>query len=161
MRILNFDEVSLCYSTKKEPRWCRLHRWVWAPRCSLRRGVWTHRCRLHRQVRIPRCSLHRWVQIIDVAYTEDSTKKFFSQKLTGVCYTGESGLTGVGYTGESRLPGVAYTGESLVQPSRPASALKGTIHLKSRLWVLSTGYWEGILVLNIFLTWLLLIDSPV
>jgi hypothetical protein len=79
-----------------------------------------------------------------VAYTEDSTKKFFSQKLTGVGYTGESGLTGVGYTGESgltgvgytgesRLPGVAYTGESLVQPSRPASALKGTIHLKSRL----------------------------
>jgi hypothetical protein len=62
-----------------------------------------------------------------VAYTEDSTKKFFSQKLTGIGYTGESGLTGVGYTGESRLPGVAYTGESLVQPSRPASALKGTM----------------------------------
>jgi hypothetical protein len=29
------------------------------------------------------------------------------------------------------------------------------------LWVLSTSYWEEILVLNIFLTWLLLIDSPV
>jgi hypothetical protein len=96
MRILNFDEFLLCYSTKKEP---------------------------------PRCSLHRWVQIISVAYTEDSTKKFFSQKLTGV-----------GYTGESRLPGVAYTGESRVQPSRSASALKGTIPLKRRLWV-SVKYW--------------------
>jgi hypothetical protein len=73
-----------------------------------------------------------------VAYTEDSTKMFFPQKITGVGYTGESGLlgvgytgesglTGVGYTGESRLPGVAYTGESLVQPSRPANALKGTV----------------------------------
>jgi hypothetical protein len=39
----------------------------------------------------------------------------------------ESGLTGVGYTSESRRRGVAYTGESLVQPSRPANALKGTI----------------------------------
>ncbi len=91
-----------------------------------------------------------------MAYTEDSTKKYLSQKLTGVGYTGESGLagvltgvgytesglagvgytgesglTGVGYTGESRLPGVAYTGESLVQPSRPASALKGTVPFKS------------------------------
>ncbi len=150
MRISNFDEVSLCYSTKKEPRRCRLHRWVRTPRCSLCREVWTHRCRLHRQVRTPRCSLHRWVQIIGVAYTEDSTKNFFSQKLAGVGYTGESGLTGVG-----------YTGESLVQPSRPASALKGTFPFKSRLWVLSTGYWEEILELNIFLTWLLLIDSPV
>ncbi len=151
MRILNFDEFSLCYSTKKEPRRCRLHRWVWTPLCSLRGGVWTHRCRLQRQVRTPRCSLHRWVQIIGMAYTEDSTKKFFSQKLTGVGYTGESGLTGVGYTGESglpgvgyagesRLPSVAYTGESWVQPSRSASALKGTTPLKSRLWVLSTGY---------------------
>ncbi len=125
MRILNFDEFSLCYSTKKE------HRWVYTPRCSLRRGVWTHRCKLHRQVRTP-----------GVAYTgeyrEDSTKKNFSQKLTGVGYTGESGLsgvgytgesglTGVGYTGESRLPDIAYTGESLVQPSMPASAPKGTI----------------------------------
>jgi hypothetical protein len=73
-----------------------------------------------------------------VAYTEDSTKNFFSQKITGVGFTGESGLLGVGYTGESgligvgytsesRLPGVLYTGESLVQPSRPANALKGTV----------------------------------
>jgi hypothetical protein len=73
-----------------------------------------------------------------VAYTEDSTKFFFSQKITGVGYTGESGLLGVGYTGESgltgvgntgeyRLPGVAYTNESLFQPSRPANALKGTV----------------------------------
>jgi hypothetical protein len=73
-----------------------------------------------------------------MAYTGDFTKKNLSQKLTGVGYTGKSGLpgvgytgefglTGVGYTGESRLPGVAYTGESLVQPSRPASVLKGTI----------------------------------
>ncbi len=73
-----------------------------------------------------------------MAYIEDSTKIFFSQELTGVGYTeesgftgvgytGEAGLTGVGYTGESRLPGVAYTDESLVQPSRPANALKGTI----------------------------------
>jgi hypothetical protein len=73
-----------------------------------------------------------------VAYTEDSTKKFFSQKITGVGYTGdsgllgvgytgESGLTGVGYTGESRLFGVAYTGESLFQPSKPANALKETV----------------------------------
>ncbi len=139
MRILNFDEFSLCYSTKKEAR----------------------QCRLHRQVRTPRCSLHRWVHIIGVAYTEDFTNKFFSQKftgvgysresgLTGVGYTGESGLPGVGYTGESRFPGVAYTGESWVQPSRSANALKGTIPLKSRLWVLSTGYWEEILVLKIF-----------
>jgi hypothetical protein len=73
-----------------------------------------------------------------VAYTEDSTKMFFPQKITGVGYigesellgvgyTGESGLTGVGYTGESRLPSVADTGESLVQSSRPANALKGTV----------------------------------
>jgi hypothetical protein len=73
-----------------------------------------------------------------VAYTEDSTKNFFPQKITGVGYTGKSGLLGVGYTGksgltgagytsESRLPGVAYTGESLVDPSRPANALKGTV----------------------------------
>jgi hypothetical protein len=46
-----------------------------------------------------------------VAYTEDSTKKFFSQKLTGVGYTGKSGLPGVSYTGKFGLPGVAYTGE--------------------------------------------------
>jgi hypothetical protein len=79
-----------------------------------------------------------------VAYTEDFTKNFFSQKIidigyTGesgllcVGYTGESGLTSVGYTGESRLPGVAYTSESLVQPSRPANALKETVPEKSRL----------------------------
>jgi hypothetical protein len=107
------------------------------------------------------CSLHRGL-----------CKNFFSQKLTGVGYTGESGLTGVGYTGESgltgvgytgesRLPGVAYTGESLVQPSRLANALKGTIPQKSSLGVLSTGYLEDILVLKIFLTWFFLIDSPV
>jgi hypothetical protein len=46
-----------------------------------------------------------------MAYTEDCTK-FFSHKNT----------PGVGYTGESGL-----TGESLVQPSRPANALKGKI----------------------------------
>jgi hypothetical protein len=51
-----------------------------------------------------------------VAYTEESTKNFFSLKITGV-----------GYIGESRLPGVAYTGESLVQLSRPANALKETV----------------------------------
>ncbi len=73
-----------------------------------------------------------------MASTEDSTKKFFSQKITGVGYTGESellgvgytgesGLTSVGYTGESRLPSVAYTSESLIQPSRPAIALKETV----------------------------------
>jgi hypothetical protein len=73
-----------------------------------------------------------------VAYTDDSTKMFFTQKITGigytgesgllgVGYTGESGLTGVGYTGKSRLPSVAYTDESLVQPSRPANALKETV----------------------------------
>ncbi len=105
MGVLNFGKFSLCYSTKKET---------------------------------PRCSLHRGLQIFSVAYTEDSTKKNFPQKITGVGYTGESGLlgvgytggsglTGVGYTGESRLPCVAYTGESLVQPSRPANALKGTV----------------------------------
>jgi hypothetical protein len=47
-----------------------------------------------------------------VAYSEDSTKVFFPQKITGVGYTGESGLLGVGYTGESGLTGVGYTGES-------------------------------------------------
>ncbi len=62
----------------------------------------------------------------------------FSQKLDGVGYTGESGFSGVNYTGESglagvgytcksRLPAVGYTSESLVQTSRPANALKGTI----------------------------------
>jgi hypothetical protein len=66
-----------------------------------------------------------------VAYKEDSTKFVFSQKITGIGYTVESGLLGVGYTGESRLPGVAYTGESLVQPLRPASALKGVLLKKS------------------------------
>ncbi len=77
-----------------------------------------------------------------MTYTEDSTKIFFSQELTSVGTTRESGLTSVGYTGvsgltdvgyisESRLPGVAYTGESLVQPSRPANALKGTIPEKA------------------------------
>jgi hypothetical protein len=46
-----------------------------------------------------------------VTYTEDSTKKIFSQKISGLGYTGESGILGVGYIGESGLPGVAYTGE--------------------------------------------------
>ncbi len=69
--------------------------------------------------------------------TQWTPQKKFSQKLTAVAYTGESGLTGVGYTGESgitsvgytgesRLTGVAYTGESLVQSSI-FNALKGTI----------------------------------
>jgi hypothetical protein len=44
-----------------------------------------------------------------VAYREDSTKKFFPQKITGIGYTGESGLAGVAYTGESRLAVVDYT----------------------------------------------------
>jgi hypothetical protein len=35
----------------------------------------------------------------------------------------------------------------LVQPSIPANALKGIIS-KSRLWVLSAGYWEEILFLT-------------
>jgi hypothetical protein len=142
MRILNFDEFSLSYSTRTETHRCRLHQWVWIPQCSLRRRVWTHRCRLHRQVQSTRCSLHRWVQIIRVAYTVDSTNIFFSQELTGVGYTGKSGLTGVGYTresglngvgytGESRLPSVAYIGEPLIQPSGPANALKGTIPKKA------------------------------
>ncbi len=43
MGVLNFGEFSLCFSTIKETRLCRLHRWVWTPWCSLRRGVWTHR----------------------------------------------------------------------------------------------------------------------
>jgi hypothetical protein len=85
-----------------------------------------------------------------VAYTEDSTQNFCSQKITGVGYTGESGLlgvgytgesglTGVGYTGESRLPGVAYTDESLAQPSRSANALKETVPLKKQ--IVSVKYW--------------------
>jgi hypothetical protein len=57
-----------------------------------------------------------YVQIIGVAYIEDSTKKFFLQKINSIGYTGESGLLGIG-----------YTVESLVQPSRPANALKGTV----------------------------------
>ncbi len=59
-------------------------------------------------------------EITDIGYTGESG-------FLGVGYTGESGLTGVGYTGESRLPVVAYTSESLVQPSRPANALKGPV----------------------------------
>ncbi len=35
MRILNFDEFSLCHSSKKETLQCRLHWQVWTPRCSL------------------------------------------------------------------------------------------------------------------------------
>jgi hypothetical protein len=65
-------------------------------------------------------------------------QNFFSLELTGIGYTGESGLTGVAYTSESglngvgntgknRLPSVAYTGESLVQPSRPTNAHERTI----------------------------------
>ncbi len=137
LEVLN-GEFSLCYSTNRKAHRCRLHRWVWTPRCSLRRGVWTHRCRLHRQVRTPRCSLHRGVQILSVAYTEDSTKNFFPQKITGVGYTGGVWTPryrlhrGV-WTHWCRLhrrvqtPGVDYTGESLVQPSRPVNALKGTV----------------------------------
>jgi hypothetical protein len=63
-------------------------------------------------------------KLADVGYTGESG-------ISGVGDTDESGLTGVGYTGESRLYGVAYTNESLVQPSRPANALKGTIPHKS------------------------------
>ncbi len=71
-----------------------------------------------------------------------------------IAYAGESRLTGVGYTGKSGLSDVIYTGEtdhqcglhrgvhkslvltktlgeSLVQPSRPANALKGTTPQKS------------------------------
>ncbi len=62
------------------------------------------------------CGLHRGLQ-----------KIYFLQKITGKGYTGESGLHGVGYAGESGLSVVAYTGESLVQHSRPANALKGTV----------------------------------
>jgi hypothetical protein len=75
-----------------------------------------HQCGLHR-------GIHKIVfsqKITGVGYTGESG-------LLGIGYTGESGLTGVGYTGESRFPVVAYTGESLVQPSRPANALKGTV----------------------------------
>jgi hypothetical protein len=88
-----------------------------------------------------------------------------SQKIGGAGYTRESGFSsigytceskviGVGYTNEFRLYGVAYTAESLVQTSRPAIALKGTIPQKIKLGVLmlSTGYWEEILVLKIVLT---------
>ncbi len=75
IRILNFTEFSRCYSTIKEPRRCRLHRWVWTPLCSIRRGVWTHRCRLHRQVWTPRCSLHRWARS-PVRPTQRSSQKF-------------------------------------------------------------------------------------
>ncbi len=73
------------------------------------------------------CGLHRGLhniffsqKITSVGYTGES-------RLLSVGYTGESGLTGVSYTGESRLSGVAYTRESLVQPSRHANALKGTV----------------------------------
>jgi hypothetical protein len=70
-------------------------------------------------------------QITQVAYTGEFTKILFSHKLAGVGYTGKSGLSGAGYTGDSRLPSIAYTGDLLVQPSRPANALKGTIPQKS------------------------------
>jgi hypothetical protein len=66
-----------------------------------------------------------------VAYTGESTQILFSQTLTGVGYTEETGLASVGYTIESRLSGVAYTGESLLQPSRPANVIKETIPQKS------------------------------
>jgi hypothetical protein len=72
-------------------------------------------------------------KLVGVSYTRKSG-------LTSVGYTGESGLTNVGYTGESRLSGVAYTDESLVQPSRPVNALKGTVPQKAVceciVWVL-------------------------
>jgi hypothetical protein len=44
-----------------------------------------------------------------VAYTDDSTKIFFSLKITVIGYSGESGLLGVGYTRESGSTGVGYT----------------------------------------------------
>jgi hypothetical protein len=56
MRILNFDEFSLCYSTKKE----------------------TCRCRLHKSGLLS-VAYARESGLIGVAYTEDSTT-FFSHK---------------------------------------------------------------------------------
>ncbi len=88
-------------------------------RCSLWRGVWTLRCGLHRGLHTNFFSQ----KLTGVGYTRESG-------LTGVGYTGESGLTGVGYTGESRLPGVAYTSESLALSSSLANAIKGTIPKK-------------------------------
>ncbi len=89
MRIINFDEFSLCYSTERKLA-----------------GVgYTGESGL-----------------LDVAYSGESG-------LTGVAYTED--FTGVGYTSESRLPGAAYTGESLVRPSKPANALKGTVPEKA------------------------------
>ncbi len=87
-------------------------------------------------------------------------RRSLESRLTGVCYSSKSELpgvaytgepdhlcglhrvvyktfdfsqkfAGVGYTSESRLSSVAYTGESLVQPSRPGKACKGTIPQKS------------------------------
>ncbi len=55
----------------------------------------------------------------------------FSQKFAGVGCADEPGLSGVGYTRESGLTDVAYNHESLIQPSRPGNALKGTIPQKS------------------------------
>ncbi len=112
MKILNFNKFSLCYSAKRKLAG------VGDTGESGLLGV----------------AYARGSKLTGVTYTEDSTQKIFSHKITGVGYTresvgytGESGLTGMGYTGESKLPGVAYTGESLVQTSRPANALKGTI----------------------------------
>jgi hypothetical protein len=119
MRILNFGEFSLCLSTVRETRRCRLHRWVQ-----------TLHCRLHRQVWTPRCSVHWWVQTTGAAYTVESTISSSSQKLIGVGYTGVLGLTGVAYNGESGLSGLTYSGDSLVKPLQPANFLKGTITQK-------------------------------
>ncbi len=67
-----------------------------------------------------RCVIQPKRKLAGVGYTGESGP-------LGVAYAGESGLTGVGYTSKLGLPGVAYTGESLVQSSRPANALKGTV----------------------------------
>jgi hypothetical protein len=132
-----FRRIFVCYSTKKVTGRCRLHWRVWTPRCSLRweselTGVgYTGKFGLPGvaypgEYRSSEWPTQRTPQTIfltknhSVGYTGESG-------LLGVGYTGESGLTGVGYTGESRFPDVAYTGESLVQPSRPANALKETV----------------------------------
>jgi hypothetical protein len=51
-----------------------------------------------------RCVIQPIGKLTGVGYTGESG-------LLGVAYAGESGLTGVGYTGKFGLPGVAYTEE--------------------------------------------------
>jgi hypothetical protein len=138
MRILNFDEFLLCSSAKKETRRCRLHRWVWTPHVAYARESGLTGVGYTGKFVLPGVAYSSEYRS-SVWPTQGAPQQFFSKiKLTGVGYTGESGLTGlgytgesgqtsVGYTGESRLPCEAYTGESLVQPSRPANALKGRI----------------------------------